>query len=97
MTTSRKKFNQACRYIDPDSTADGSVCGGMTATFDSKTTGGITVVIGWFTGKPGTLAHECSHAVWKILGICGVRCETENNEAFAYLLGDMIKTFWRKK
>lgn len=97
MTTSRKKFKQACLYIDPESTADGSVCGGMTATFDLMTTGGIAVVIGWFTGEPSTLAHECSHAVWKILGITRVRCETDNNEAFAYLLGDMVNKFWSKR
>lgn len=67
----------------------------MTATYDSS--GGMLILIGWFVKKPSTLVHECSHAVWKILGQVGVHCYADNNEAFAYLLGDMVDKFWSKR
>ena len=69
---------------------------GVTKTYYRKH-GGVAILIGWFNKDPATLAHECSHAVWKIFGEVGVKCETDNNEMFAYLMGDMVRKFWSKR
>lgn len=51
-------------------------------------------MVGWFEPhKYSTLAHECSHAAFGILGSAGVHLEHGNNEAHAYLMGDMIDVF----
>lgn len=56
--------------------------------------GGMTLIVGWFSKQPGTLSHECFHAGMKIFGMCGIKFDKDNNEHFAYLLGDMVKYFW---
>lgn len=94
MTTSRKKFTQAQRYLS-DAVDDPSKSNGMTSTYDSDN--GMLILIGWFNKEPKSLAHECVHAVFKILGLVNVQSDTNNNEAFAYLLGDMFNQFWKKR
>lgn len=58
---------------------------------------GMTIIVGWFNVKPSTLAHECYHACMKIMGACGVNTTCDNNEHFAYLMGDMMEYFWSKR
>ena len=94
MTTSAAKFRQMQKYMGRG--VDRDLGNGVTKTYYRKR-GGLAILLGWFSGTPATLAHECSHAVWKILGEVGVKCETDNNEAFAYLLGDIVRKFWRHK
>lgn len=94
LARTRKDFTAAQEFISKQHDEHGGE--GLTATYYSKG-GGIGILIGWFNDDPATLAHECSHAVWKILGNCGVEVGTDNNEAFCYLLGDMIRKFWSKR
>lgn len=95
LARTRKEFTAAQEYIGggKDDISGGN---GFTATYYTEKQG-IGILIGWFNDDPSTLAHECSHACFKILGLCGVKVETDNNEAFCYLLGDMVSKFWGKK
>lgn len=56
--------------------------------------GGMTIIVGWFKQEAGVLSHECFHATMKIFSVCGVKFDVDNNEHFAYMLGDMVKYFW---
>lgn len=70
----------------------GNECDGVTHQFDSDD-GHTMFLIGVFTDSVSVLAHECSHAAFRILGRAGVRIETDNNEAHAYLMSDMMDVF----
>ena len=48
-------------------------------------------------GSPlSVLAHECVHVSWSILGHSGVFLEPDNNEAQAYLVSWLFRSFLAK-
>lgn len=52
------------------------------------------VVVGWFNGRRGTLAHEFSHVAFAVLHRVGIPVENgQPNEAFCYLVGWLIDEF----
>lgn len=69
--------------------------GGETSLVTDEEKGEAVVVI-WlpeisFTiNNYDSIVHELSHAVWNILSCTGVKIGPENNEPFAYLLGDVF-------
>jgi len=63
-------------------------------THQLETEDEMLILIGWFKPwKVSTLAHECSHAAFRICGRIGIDLEFDNNEAHAYLLSDMMDRF----
>lgn len=65
-------------------------------THQLETDDDMVILIGWFRPwKISTLAHECSHAAFRICGKHGVMLESDNNETHAYLLGDMMDEFMK--
>ena len=67
---------------------------GVTHQLETEDGGDMFLLIGWFRPwKISTLAHECSHAAFRICGNHGVILESDNNEAHAYLLSDMMDRF----
>lgn len=54
-------------------------------------------VVGVFNGKPGTLAHELSHACLTMLDRRGIDVQEANQEPFCYLLGHLITYFTGKR
>lgn len=77
-----------------DSADDLDNTSGALAYYESNK--GMLLILGWFNGKQSTLAHECSHAVWRIMGTIGYLPSHCNNEPFAYLLGHMVGFFNRE-
>lgn len=59
------------------------------------------ILLGWFKAEDKkkrlypALAHECCHATFKILHYHGVKISYRNNEAFCYLMDDMMETIMR--
>lgn len=96
LARTRKEYRQAHHYISKNKCHDLNIGNGL-LTFHENKNGGTILLMGWFNKDIEVLTHECSHAVWKIFGMCGVYCTKDNDEAFAYLLGDMVKHFWRKR
>ena len=70
---------------------------GVTHQLSDEDGTAMLILIGWF--KPyciSTLAHECSHAAFRICGDHGVVLEPDNNEVHAYLLSGMMDHFMGK-
>lgn len=54
---------------------------------------GTEMLLGWYNGRVGTLAHECVHACWRLLDRHGVSVYEDNHEVMAYLMGNMVEYF----
>lgn len=80
-------------WLSDKSADDLRGAGGACAMYTDEH-GAMTVIVGWFNKQPSTLAHECFHATMKIFHMCGIKFDVDNNEHFAYMLGDMVKYFW---
>lgn len=48
-------------------------------------------------GSLEVIIHELSHVVFLILGDVGVQVDPDNNEAFAYLLGYLVRQVFTRK
>lgn len=48
-------------------------------------------------GSLEVIVHELSHVVFLILGDVGVQVDPDNNEAFAYLLGYLVRQVFTRK
>lgn len=91
LCTDKKRFNRCRNYVMKDSADDLDNTAGALAYYESNK--GMLLILGWFNGKQSTLTHECSHAIWKIMGAIGYTPFPDNNEPFAYLLGHMVGFF----
>lgn len=93
LATTRGEMERLQEWLSKGSADDLRGTGGACAYYTNDQ-GAATIVIGWFNKRPGTLAHECFHATMKIFHMCGIKFDVDNNEHFAYMLGDMVKYFW---
>lgn len=69
---------------------------GITSALEAPD-GEYVILVGWFCvdgqWRYSTLAHECSHAAFRICGRHGVKLKAHNNETHAYLLSAMMDCF----
>jgi hypothetical protein len=79
--TARKKFGGLKKQRDQ---AD---CSAGVCSCDPNS---LACYVGVFDGGYGTLAHEMTHAAMFILASVGVRVTPNNNEALAYLVGNLV-------
>lgn len=96
LAKTRAEMERLQNWLSGKSADDLRGTGGACAIY-TNSTNGMTIIVAWFNGKPGTLSHECYHATMKIFGITGMKAETDNNEHFAYLMGDMVQYFWEHR
>lgn len=87
VTTSRKEWRKLVRYLTD--TVDELPCNGCFTNLVSEKNGSHAFIMGWFNGEYSTLVHECVHATFAVLHAVGIECSAGDNEAFAYLHGDM--------
>lgn len=92
----RKEFDKTYKAftgVDPEYTG---MTDGITSELEAED-GEHVILVGWFEmdgeWRYSTLAHECSHAAFRICGRHGVRLEPDNNETHAYLLSAMMDCF----
>lgn len=92
MYDNEKDFCSAYRRFTKDSPDVPLYADGITCQLENED--GMILVIGWF--DPwwySTLAHECSHAAFRVCGRHGVVLDYNNNEVHAYLLSHMMDRF----
>ena len=69
-------------------------CAGRTYLIHNSSTNQLGVLI-WITSyeqcKGSVFAHECSHAAMEIFNYIGASVDLENQEPFAYLLGNLFR------
>lgn len=98
MFYSKKEFEKAFTGLTGDKPVFKGTPDGITSElFNSKNDAGHLIMMGWFVNdgkrRISTLAHECSHAAFRICDMHGVKVKPRNNETHAYLLSEMIDCF----
>lgn len=64
--------------------------------FIGETDAGISNVVALFRPDhltPNTMAHEATHAAWRILDLVGTKVTSKNHESLAYLVGWVMDCF----
>lgn len=93
---SREKFDRAYKAYTGHMPEYIGTPDGMTSSLEADD-GDFLILVGWFEfegqWRYSTLAHECSHAAFRICGRHGVHLEPDNNEVHAYLLSGMMDCF----
>lgn len=94
MVTTREAFLELEKWMKVQS-EDMSIYGGQCAHYTCD--GENVLIVAWFNKRIGTLSHECFHACGRIFEIVGAKYDVDNDEPFAYLMGDMVQYFWENK
>lgn len=87
-------FNE--QYMDLTSLEDNENCYGLATSIDSRIHPGRVLFFVMYVAEHadiGTVAHEATHTKNQIFEYIGQLVDTDNDEADAYLVGHLTKTF----
>jgi len=91
--TDKKEFINAEKFMGAHDGNTFHGTGGYVGRYEDLETGEVTIMIGVFEHEYNFLVHELLHATVFICDTCGIKMDTQNHEAWCYIIGDLMDAF----